>query len=147
MCSKNFVSAMLIMNKNRLLFSLFESYYFQCIVDSACLIFHDYSSLILLLYVHVSHWDFFPLQGDFWWSLSIQERNKLSDGQFNISFISCWSILWCSWLSYLVWIIWLDKALIVLDNSGPLPGPQIYIDNNEEKGCGEVAAGALVRLL
>ena len=63
MCSKVFVLSVLILNKNILLFSLFEIYYLWCIVDSAYLIFHDYSSLLLIMSVHVSHWDFFPLQG------------------------------------------------------------------------------------
>ena len=62
MCSKVFVLSALILNKNRLILSLFESYYIQCIVDNECLIFHDSSSLLLLMYVHVSHWYFVPLK-------------------------------------------------------------------------------------
>ena len=41
----------------------------------------------------------------------------------------------------------MDELLIVSYKSGPLPVPQIDIDNDEEKGCGVVVVGALVRLL
>ena len=56
-------SSALILNKNRLLFLLFESYYLQYIENSVCLLFHYSSNLFLLLYVHVIHWYFFPLWG------------------------------------------------------------------------------------
>ena len=59
MCSKVFVLLVLILNKNRLLFSLFKSYYINCIMDIACLIFQDSSSLLPLLSVHVSLLEFF----------------------------------------------------------------------------------------
>ena len=57
-----FLSA-LILNKNRLLLSLFKSYYLQYIENSVCLLFHYSSSLILILYAHVSYYNFLPLQG------------------------------------------------------------------------------------
>ena len=41
----------------------------------------------------------------------------------------------------------MDEAFIVLDKLGPLPVPQIDIDNDEDKGCGEVASGTLVSLI
>ena len=53
----------MILNKNRLLFSLFEIYYLQYIENSVCLIFHDYSSLLLFLSMNVIHWGFSPPQG------------------------------------------------------------------------------------
>ena len=55
---KCFVLSVLILNKNILLFSLFERYHLQCIVDIACLIFYYYSSLLLLISLNVSHWIF-----------------------------------------------------------------------------------------
>ena len=57
-----FLSA-LILNKNILLFSLFERYYLHYIENIVCLIFHDSSSLLLLLYVNVIHWGFPPPRG------------------------------------------------------------------------------------
>ena len=41
----------------------------------------------------------------------------------------------------------MDKVFIFTDKSGPLPVPQIEINNNEEKGCVRVVEGALVRVL
>ena len=40
----------------------------------------------------------------------------------------------------------MDNEFIVSDKLVPLPVTQIYIDNNEEKGCGGVVEGTLVRL-
>ena len=41
----------------------------------------------------------------------------------------------------------MEKAFIVSYKLGPLPVPKLDIDNNEEKWCGGVVAGALVRLI
>ena len=77
MCSKVFVLLVLILNKNRLLFSLFERYYLLCTVDNACLIFQDSSSMLLLIYVNVNHWYLPPLARLCCWdpSLSRKEAN------------------------------------------------------------------------